>query len=274
MKISVLLSLFGKENPSYFDISMRSIWDDQLRKPDEIVLVEDGPLTDQLYRVIDKWKQKLGNILVIEKLSENSGLAIALNQGISRCSGDYIARMDTDDISLPERFLIQEEYLKKNSDIMLLGGGMVEFNETDGEIATRIMPENYNEIKQTFCKTNPFVHPAVIINKAIFDRGMYYNPNLRRNQDLEFWFRIVADGYKVANVPDIILKFRKNPNLYKKRNNSARSELVIYLKGIHSLYGLFTWRYIYPFIHYLYRLLPKGISLWIYKNIIAKYWKR
>ncbi|MES2454299.1 MAG: glycosyltransferase [Bacteroidota bacterium] len=274
MKISVLLSLFSKENECFFNRSMESIWDDQIRKPDEIILVQDGPLTEKLNSIVSKWKDKIPTILKVVPLAKNVGLASALNEGVKQCSGDYIARMDTDDISLPNRFFIQEEYLKKNPDIALVGGAMIEFNDEDGDIATRVMPLKYEDIRSAFCKTNPFVHPSVIISRQVFDQGLFYDTNFRKNQDLEFWFRIMAAGFKVANLPDVILKFRKDPQLYKKRSKSAGSEFKIYVRGIASVYGIFTWRYLFPIVHYLYRMLPSGLALWIYKHIIGPYWQR
>lgn len=274
MKISVLLSLFAKENPIFFDLSMKSIWIDQIRKPDEIVLVEDGPITLELENIVTKWKEELGNLLKIIKLKDNQGLAIALNEGIKHCSGDYIARMDTDDISLPERFLKQELYLKNNPDVVLLGGGMIEFNNEEGELSPRIMPSSYEEIKAAMCKTSPFVHPSVFIKKDIFDQGLYYNPKCRRCQDAELWFRIIANKYKVANLPEVIIKFRKDPYLYLKRKKSAAAEFKIFIQGIYRIYGLYTWRYVYPVVHYLFRLLPPSLSQKIYNKFILKYWQR
>lgn len=272
MKISVLLSLFAKENPNYFHLSMKSIWDDQVRKPDQIVLVEDGPITDELEIVIKEWQQKLGNLLTVVKLERNQGLAIALNEGAKYCTGDFIARMDTDDISLPNRFKAQEEYLEKHKDIVLLGGGMIEFNEQEGEFPPRIMPLTLNDIKAAICKTSPFVHPSVFIKRTLFDRGLTYNPKCKRNQDAELWFRIIAAGYNVANIQDIIIKFRKDPFLYKKRKKSANSEFKIFMHGIYLIYGPFTYKYVYPIIHYIFRLLPSKLSTYIYKNFILSYW--
>lgn len=273
MKISVLLSLFIKENPVYFDRSLTSIWDDQTRKPDEIVLVKDGPLTVELESIIIKWKEKLGEKFVVVSLRENRGLAIALNEGVKHCAGEYIARMDTDDISMPDRFFLQEKYLEIHPEVALLGGGMYEMNENEEIIAERKMPISYDDIKRAFPKTNPFVHPAVIINRKVFDSGLFYNERCRRNQDIEFWFRIVAAGFEVANISDLILKFRKTPMMYTKRRKSANLEFKLFINGIYSLYGLFSWRYIYPILHYLFRFLPAKFSLWIYSKIVVKYWK-
>lgn len=273
MKISVLLSLFAKENPSYFELSMKSIWDDQTRKPDEIVLVEDGGLTAELDAIVNRWKARLANILKVVKLEKNSGLAIALNEGIKHCTGDYIARMDTDDLSLPDRFQIQEQFIQNHPDIVILGGAMIEFNEQTGELPKRLMPLELPDIKKAICKTSPFVHPSVMLKKNVLENGFMYNPQCRRCQDIELWFRIIAAGYNVANLPDVVIKYRKDPLLYNKRKKSAGIEFQIFIKGIYMLYGIFTWRYLFPMVHYLFRKLPVSWNIAIYKNLILKYWK-
>jgi len=103
MKFSLLISIYAKEIPSNFDTCMQSIWDDQTVKPNEIVLVEDGKLTKDLYTCITKWKLKLNDTLKVVVLEENVGLGKALNIGLGKCQYDLVARMDTDDISCSRR---------------------------------------------------------------------------------------------------------------------------------------------------------------------------
>ena len=132
-KFSVLMSIYHKEKSEYFNRAMLSIWDEQTVKPDEIVLVQDGKLTDDLYIVISEWKNKLGDILKVIPLEQNVGLGGALNEGIKHCSYELIARMDTDDIALPDRF---EKQLKvfENSDIDICSGWISEFDSDENEI--------------------------------------------------------------------------------------------------------------------------------------------
>ena len=108
-KFSVLMSIYHRETLQYFNRAMKSIWDEQTIKPDEIVLVEDGELTDELYKGIRYWKNKLGKSLNIVPLEVNLGLGDALNIGLQKCHYEIIARMDTDDISHPSRFEKQLE---------------------------------------------------------------------------------------------------------------------------------------------------------------------
>ena len=111
--LSVLMSIYHKEKPEYFDQAMDSIWEHQTVKPDQVVLVEDGPLTTELYDAIKNWKVKLGEVLDIISLEKNLGTGGAKSIGLEKCKGDYIAVMDTDDISTPERFEKQIKFLEK-----------------------------------------------------------------------------------------------------------------------------------------------------------------
>jgi glycosyltransferase involved in cell wall biosynthesis len=272
MKLSVLISLYKEEKVEYFEKSMQSIWDNQTRRPDEIILVIDGPLTAILHDSVQQWKIKLNDYLVIVELKENNGLAKALNAGIRYCKGKYIARMDTDDICVANRFELQELFLDTHSDIFLVGSGMMEIDEEDNLINERIMPLNHHEIVQTISKTTPFVHSSVMFRKQIFLDGVLYSNKCKRFQDIELWFRIISAGYKVANMSDIFLKFRKSTMLYRRRREFAFTEFHIFMKGIYMLNGLFSLQYIYPIIHLLFRFLPASMCLFIYRHFIAKYW--
>lgn len=99
MTISVLMATYTKENPKYLDESIKRIWTDQERKPDQIVLVENGLLTQELNEIVNKWRTIIEEKFTL--LAKNKGLALALNDGIELCKGGLIARMDSDDIAMP-----------------------------------------------------------------------------------------------------------------------------------------------------------------------------
>ena len=114
MQFSVLMSIYHKEKPEYFDRAMLSVWDEQSVKPDEIVLVQDGKLTDGLYMVISEWKNKLGEVLKIIALEQNVGTGQAKNIGLTKCVFNLVAIMDTDDIATSKRFEKQIDFLVRN----------------------------------------------------------------------------------------------------------------------------------------------------------------
>ena len=155
------MSVYYKENPSYLDDSLDSIFNQTL-KPNEVVLVEDGPLNEELDNVINKYKNK-HECFKIVKLKENMGLGKALNEGLKYCQYEYVARMDSDDISIPNRFEKQISYLEQHPEIDMLGSNIAEYDEKMTTITGhRIVPENNNEILKMMKKRNPFNPMSVI----------------------------------------------------------------------------------------------------------------
>ena len=169
--ISVIIATYKGEKPEYLDRAMRSIWDDQKRKPDEIVLVEDGPLTTGLRSVVDAWKKILESKLVVIEKPVNQGLAAALNNAIEVAHGDLIARMDSDDISLPDRFMLQEKYMDEHPEVDILGGSIREFNDEGTLSAVQRYPATMQEVLRTMYKASPLAHPTVMYSSSFFKAG-------------------------------------------------------------------------------------------------------
>lgn len=117
LDFTVLMSIYYKENFEWFERALVSIWDEQIVKPTQIVLVQDGSLTEELSAVLTNWKEKLGDVLTLVPLGKNVGLAAALNEGLKHCQYELIARMDTDDIAMPDRFEKQFTFMQNNPDV-------------------------------------------------------------------------------------------------------------------------------------------------------------
>ena len=153
VKFSVLLSIYYKEKPEYFRECMESIYS-QTVLPDEIVLVEDGRLTDELYEAIRDYECRSSEInFVTVKLEKNSGLGLALSEGIKHCSNELVARMDTDDICVPDRFERQLNAFSENPGLDIIGGYISEFSDdTRNILSERTVPlGNYviNSIRES-----------------------------------------------------------------------------------------------------------------------------
>ena len=262
------MSVYKSEKPAYLDRSLQSVWDDQTNKPDEIILVQDGPVGDELVSVINQWKAKLEDVLVLLVNETNLGLTKSLNKGIKVAKGEYIARMDSDDISLPDRFLHQVAYMDSHPEISVLGGAIQEFNEQDGIIGERHFPADTASIRQYIHKASPVAHPAVMIRKSLFDEGVLYNENYRTTQDLALWFDVLATGHQMANLDEFVLQFRRETNVYQRRKNKAdsRLELKIHLKGIKTLFGFSPIKSMYPVARYTLRLMPNSVIHWFYNG--------
>ena len=120
--ISVLISVYSKDTPQYLEEALQSIWSQQTLRPTQIVLIQDGPLPAPLQDVIAHWKSQLGQVLTLVSNPVNMGLTHSLNKAIKAATGNYIARMDSDDRSTPQRFEQQAAYLDNHPDIDIVGG--------------------------------------------------------------------------------------------------------------------------------------------------------
>ena len=124
--LSVLMCTYIKDRAEYLDVAIESIIC-QTRLPDEIVIVKDGPLTNELSCLLRQWQQKRPGLFKFVSLPENGGLGVALREGLKACSYDIVARMDADDISYPERFEKQLKFLQENPDVALVSSWMSYF---------------------------------------------------------------------------------------------------------------------------------------------------
>ena len=272
MKFSVLISAYHTEIPANLERALKSIWDDQILKPDEIVLVKDGQLTKDLDFLIEVWSKRLHDIIKVIELEKNVGLGNALGIGIKECKHDVIARMDTDDISLPHRFLTQISYLQKNKNIQLLGAHISEFEFSETNILrSRQVPLTHENILRKSKFSNPFNHPVVVYRKtAVLNAG---GPmNFTDFDDYFLWIRMLMNGYKTANIDDVLLLMRTGNGLIKRRSGLkyANQEWKFQNKLLkigfinYFVFGLNLIRRI-PI-----RLFPSRIIKIVYKLILRK----
>ena len=161
-KYSVLMSVYYKENPEWFDKSIECMFE-QTIKPSEFILVEDGPLTNELYEVVEKYKKEYPNEFNVIAIEKNVGLGPALKRGVEECSCEYIARMDSDDYCLPERIEKELKIFEQDPEIGIVGTNVSEFMDSiDNVICNVILPEKNEEIIKFSKKRNPFRHPSVM----------------------------------------------------------------------------------------------------------------
>lgn len=229
---SVLLSVYNKENPIYLDQSLKSIYTDQKIKPNEIILVKDGPINIDLENVIEKWMQILPSILRVITLKENNGLAKALNIGLKYCSNDLVARMDTDDLSTPERFHHQVLFMIKNPDIAVSSGVIEEYDSLlETKISERTLPLSHEEIKSFAKRRSPISHPACIFRKSIILKEGGY-PNIYP-EDYALWGKLINNGYIFGNIPEKLIKMRAGRSIMERRG-------LDFLKGEIKTYYYFN----------------------------------
>ena len=223
MMFTVLLSIYYKESVEYFDKCMKSIWDDQTLKPNEIVLVIDGSLPIELDDKILLWKEKLKDILNIIRLEKNVGLGLALQNGVEHCSYEYIARMDTDDISMPDRFRKQVDFLNKHIEIDVVGTYISEINEKDEVLKELVKyPLTHTEMLKFFKKRDPIAHPTAMFRKSFFERAGNYSSELHLAEDTLLWFHGFLNNCKFANINYVGLHFRRVNNFYLRRADKKK----------------------------------------------------
>ena len=271
MKFSILMSTYYKEKAEYFDRAMQSIWDEQTIKPDEIVLVQDGKLTEELYKTINLWSAKLGDVFKTIPLEKNVGLGDALNIGLQHCSNELIARMDTDDIAGSDRFEKQLEIFH-NFDIDICGSWVSEFvNDENKFISYREVPENDIEIKKFAKIRNPINHPSVMFKKqAILDVGSY--KKMMFFEDYYLWIHLILNKAKFYNIQKPLVNMRAGYEQLERRSgyNYAISEFefhqeLLKLKFLNKREFLKS-----VLIKFLIRVAPKNIVKYIYKILREK----
>jgi glycosyltransferase involved in cell wall biosynthesis len=270
-KVGVILSVYKNDSLSFLNKSLNSIIT-QTYDNIEIHIGVDGYVDDTVMSYLNRiaLEHKI-HILFFEK---NRGLAAVLNDLIDnclKCGVDYIARMDADDISLPDRICKQVEYMESHQEIMVLGGAIQEIDENCTFMKVRHYPPDMNSIKRYICKASPLAHPTVMFRKKIFEQGFRYNINYKKSQDLDLWFRIIAKGYIISNIDDILLLFRRTSDTYKRRNKikTIINEFKIYKNGIVRLYG-YNWRLIYPILRFCFKFMPLSFIVFFYNTCFLK----
>lgn len=272
VEFSVLLSIYHKENPTFLNQCFSSIWSEQMLKPTEIVLVKDGELTAELEQVISAWQEKLDSVLKIVALEQNVGLGKALNAGLVQCSYDWVLRMDTDDIAMPDRFQKQIDFIQHNPDVVLFSGQILEFNQNISDAnVLKSVPTEYQKIKQFAQKRCPFNHMTVAYKKdVILELGGYQHHLFM--EDYNLWLRVIGAGYKVANLPDVLLYARVGNGMHARRRGwqYIKSEkqlldlkLKLKIQPVMPAVILFVLR---SFV----RLLPAFLLQRVYKLILRK----
>ena len=242
-KYSVLMSIYHKEKPNYFVESIESMLR-QTVKPDEIVIVKDGPLTSELDKIIDRYKKQAPDIFTIVTLRKNLGLGLALNEGLRKCRNELVARMDTDDISLENRCELQIIEFVRNPDLCIVGTWTNEFYDDPSNIITsRIVPEKHDEIVKFSKRRSPFNHPTVMYKKsAVLACGGY--GDVLRKEDLDLFIRMLQNGCLSKNIPKPLLLYRSNKENFKRRKtwiNCKNYISVIYkswIRGYSSIIDL------------------------------------
>lgn len=263
MTFSVLMSVYKAEKPEYLHIALESLVNQTLQ-PDEVVLVEDGPLPSCLLECIDAFRDKL-NINSV-KLEQNVGLARALNAGLEHCSHELVARMDSDDISLPERFEKQIAFMIAHPEVAASSAGLDEFDETGAVFSSRVLPLTHEELAQFAKRRSPLSHAVAVFRRSvILSVGSY--PPFKRSQDVALWSLLIVRGYRLANLPDTLFKVRAGAAFMSRnglRNLDQEIAVIHYQRQIGFLSRGEMLRNIA--IRFILAVVPAGVKKQLYAH--------
>ena len=234
MDYSVLMSVYKSVKGEYLRTSMNSMWN-QTVPTNDLVLICDGPLTQELDEVIAEMEAAHPDTLRVIRFEKNGGLGHALQFGIKECRNDIIARMDSDDISRPERCEKELAVLSEHPEISIVGSVIEEFTEIEPGSsvpsainARRIVPEQPEDIAE-FAKTrNPFNHPSTMYRKeAVLAAGNYQD--IRFMQDYYLWVRMLIAGYRGYNIQEPLVWMRADSELFKRRSGKLYRDIQLNL---------------------------------------------
>ncbi len=210
------MSLYGKERPDFLRAALDSMMD-QTVPPDEIVLVEDGPLPDALHEIVREYFSRAPGRFQILVNPSNLGLGLSLRKGLEACRNELVARMDTDDIALPDRCEKQLCFFSSHPDTTILGGQIREFVDSpDSPVGERRVPETDEDLKVFLRSRCPFNHMTVMFKKNdVIAAGNYRD--WFWNEDYDLWIRLALRGFAFANLPNVLVLTRVGREMYARR---------------------------------------------------------
>jgi len=265
-KFSVLMSVYSGENAAFLHRALESITYQQSVQPDEIILVEDGPLTAPLYVTINDWANVLGSRLICVPLPENRGLGFALRIGMRHCNNEIIARMDSDDISLPERFEKQLEVFAQ-TDVDVCSSWVSEFVDNERHIVSyRRVPEYHDDIVHLLKLRNALNHPATMYKKSSVQKaGDYQSMNFF--EDYYLWIRMAMSGSKFYNIQQPLVNMRFGPDQLKRRSGFKYAKVeYVFIRKLHQIGYLDDLEFIRNlFLRITPRIVPHRAFMRFYK---------
>ncbi|QDG33996.1 glycosyltransferase [Alteromonas mediterranea] len=232
------------------------------------VIVIDGPVPQAISGALNDAVKRDDRIILAQN-SHNIGLASSMNAVIDfsmQFKPTFFVRMDADDISEEHRLLRQITYLKRHSNISVLGSALTEINESGFKVGARVMPASHKQIVRILPRRCSLNHPTVVIRYNVFNDGHRYNGDLLNTQDYFFWIMLASKGYIFRNLKDRLLKFRRVNNFYKRRGLSkSLNEFKARVYAITKLKQFSPYNFFYACGVLSLRLMPGKIVKLAYK---------
>ena len=270
-KFSVLMSLYLKEKPEYLNEALKSVIN-QTVKPNEIVIVYDGPITTELKSVVEQYVSNNPGLIKIIDNPENKGLGLALADGVPQCTYELIARMDTDDICRKDRFEKQLEEFVKDPRLDICGSHILEFEEKEENIvARRRVPLVDKDIKEYQKRRDGFNHVSVMFKKkSVLAAGNYQSCLLM--EDTLLWANMFMNGAKGKNIDDYLVYVRIGKNMYERRGGFDYYKK--YKAGRRKVYetGYISWvdYKMTLIVQFIVAAIPNRVRGFVFKNLLHR----
>lgn len=266
---SVLISVYKKEKAEYLKRALQSVINQTL-KPTEIVIVKDGHLTKELDDCIEDFQKQNSKLFKILSFKENRGLGLALRDGVKACKYEYIARMDSDDISKLDRFEKQFNYLQKHPETALLGTWITEFSkdENNPDTVTKL-PCIHQTIIKFAKRRNPFRHVTVVLKKsAVIQSGNYRD--FLWFEDYDLFVRILQKGYLTANIPEYLVNVRADKDMFARRGGwqYLKQDYKFQKQLLKTKFIGKTDFIINITLRSIVRIIPNKVRSYVYKKIL------
>jgi len=267
---SLLLPVYAGDRADFVRLAFESSVQQQTLPPSEVVIVQDGPVPAALAAELQHLVESSPVPVQLVVLPENRGLTAALNAGLAACAHEVIARMDADDVSVPERFARQWQLIEQGYD--LVGTGMVEFDEDpaapDG--AVRVPPVGAERIRAHARTHNPFNHPTMMYRRAALAAVGDYQP-FGKMEDYWLGVRLINAGAKVENIAEPLVKYRVGAGAFGRRGGWQEARTEWRLQGELRRMGFVTrGQYLRNVVlKGAYRLMPAGLKRVLFRRFVA-----
>ena len=270
-KFSVLMSLYVKEKPSNLKECLESL-ENQTLKASEWIIVEDGPLNNELYQILDEYEEKYPDIVKRISLKKNRGLGLALREGVKHCSYELIARMDTDDICRKDRFEKQVNEFENNPNLDICGSHITEFEGScDNILCTRRVPLEDKKIKKYQRRRDGLNHVTVMFKKSsVLAAGNYQSCLLM--EDTHLWARMFINGAVAMNIDDSLVYVRVGKDMFERRGGySYYKKYKIGRKQIYKLGYISRWDYYVTLvIQFIVTMIPNKLRALVFVKLLHR----
>lgn len=270
-KFSVLMSLYYKEKAEYLKECLESL-ENQTVKADEWVIVKDGPLTDELEKVLKRYETKYPNLIRYVVFEENQGLGLALKAGVEACTYEIIARMDTDDICVPNRFEIQLKEFMNNPELDICGSHIKEFDDIpENYHSVRKVPLTNKDIIQYQKRRSAYNHMTVMFKRgSVLKAGNYEHAPLMEDDML--WTRMIIAKCVGKNIDDYLVYARTGLDMIARRGGwSYFKKYKASRKKVYQLGLASYWDYMYTLlVQFVIALVPIWLRKFIFESLLRR----